>query len=81
MKSTILMLQVLALGPILTAEDRPYTYTPLAVPPGAIQILAFGINDLGTIVGLYSQIGSTHGFVLQDGTWKAAASHRTTAPK
>ena len=68
--SRILILLVFALGPILAAQDRSYTFTPLAVPfPGATLTLPSGINNLGTIVGSYYGGGRFHGFVWQNGTY------------
>jgi probable HAF family extracellular repeat protein len=56
--SRIGMLLVLGLGRILTAEDRPYTFTSLIPPfPAGSQSTATGINDLGTIVGAINSSG------------------------
>jgi len=48
-----------------------YTYTtlddPLRAPPGGTG--ALGINDMGQIVGVYSNASGTHGFLLSGGTY------------
>ena len=65
--SRIGMLLVLGLGPALAAGS--YTFTSLAVP-GAIQSVASGINDLGIIVGTYTDGGlKDHGYVFENGTY------------
>jgi len=38
--------------------------------PGAIQTLAYGINDSGVIVGFYQDANSVgHGFIYHNGAW------------
>lgn len=69
--SKILIRLVLALvGPMLAAQNKPYTFTTLTLPfPGVQWSMPNGINDLGTIVGSYLDTKTSHGFVLQNGTY------------
>jgi probable HAF family extracellular repeat protein len=53
------------------AEAPSYTFTTLDVP-GASSTAARGINDLGQIVGFFSDSAGTHGFFLDaDGSFTA----------
>ena len=46
-------------------------YTNIPGPSGSTASLAFGINDLGSIVGAYADAnGAVHGFLLENGAYK-----------
>lgn len=47
-----------------------YNFVTLKAPfPGVDQTLAYGINDLGSIVGVYNDTTGPHGFVLDGATY------------
>ena len=46
-----------------------YTYTTLDDPNVANSTRAFGINDMGQIVGTYNDDSGIHGFLLSGGTY------------
>jgi len=66
---TVVIALILALGALGNAYAVGYSYTSLDYP-GASYTQAFGINDGGTIVGVYKDAsGLNHGFSLSGGTY------------
>jgi hypothetical protein len=53
----------------LPAPSEPkYAFTQISVPfDGSDQTLAYGINDLGWVVGVYPDSGGNHGYLLRQG--------------
>ncbi|MGD0488842.1 MAG: S-layer homology domain-containing protein [Syntrophorhabdales bacterium] len=67
--SIVQMALILALGALGNAYAASYNYTPLNYP-GASSTGAQGINNGGTIVGIYYEAnGVNHGFSLSGGTY------------
>ncbi|HWZ51560.1 MAG TPA: hypothetical protein VNW54_08850 [Granulicella sp.] len=51
-------------------EQQQYNFVLLHAPfPGVDQTLGFGVNDFGTVVGVYHDAAGPHGFVLDDGAY------------
>ncbi len=51
-------------------NPKTYKFITLRAPfPGTEQTLAFGINDLGVVVGEYDTLTGEHAFLLQDGKY------------
>jgi probable HAF family extracellular repeat protein len=71
-----LLLAVLSLSVLLStfaaAQDALYTFTRIDVPGAVVGTQAHGINDLGEIVGLFSD-GQVHGFVTDGVTFTTIA--------
>lgn len=68
--STVLIALILALGALSNANADSYTFTTLYCPGAAQGTVAFGINDAGTVVGMYEDSSSSqHGFVWSNGTY------------
>src|SRR5262245_33834058 len=55
-------------GSQVTAQDSPYSYTPVSYPGARFTIIS-GVNRAGDIVGAYRDAASTdmHGFLRRDG--------------
>lgn len=55
-------------GSQVTAQDSPYSYSPVSFP-GARATIAYGVNRAGDIVGSYRDAASNdmHGFLRRDG--------------
>ena len=69
------LLIVIALALSSPAAAAPYTFTTIDVP-GSTETRAFGINEVGQIVGESRSMGSFQGFVIDaDGTF-----HTITVP-
>ena len=48
---------------------RHGAFTTLPFPAGAIDVLPLGMNNGGTIVGVYYDLQSTHGFLYSQGAF------------
>ncbi len=65
---TVAIILILILGALSNTDATTYTYTSLDYP-GASGTVAFGINNGGTIVGVYGVGSDTHGFSLSGTTY------------
>ena len=63
--STASIALVLALGTLSPVHAASYAYTSLTYP-GALNTIAFGINNEGSVVGSYFDTMGEHGFSLSD---------------
>jgi probable HAF family extracellular repeat protein len=60
-------MMLIAIGSSLFLADGDH-FTPVDVP-GAILTVAFGINNLGQIVGAFRDSDGVHGFILDQGVF------------
>ncbi len=59
---------VLVLAAPRAALPQAFTFTQFDVPfPGAVSTEAFGINNAGQIVGVFTEPGALHGFLFDGG--------------
>src|SRR5215510_16457881 len=59
---------LLNVGSQVTAQDSPYSYTPVSYPDAKLTII-WGVNRAGDMVGTYRDAASNdmHGFLRRDG--------------
>jgi uncharacterized membrane protein len=66
--SAAIVILLNVVGSQVTAQDSPYSYTPVSYP-GAKLTIIWGVNRAGDIVGAYRDAASNdmHGFLRRDG--------------